>query len=238
MKFQIKHLHQLFLLFFLALFSQNCNTPEVIQVTSKSVSFDKNAVVVEKKMDSDRWQQRAEYTMDVDFDHTQHQYKGKQKLVYFNNSPDALDKVFFHLYMNAFQPGSCMDVRSRTISDPDPRVTDRIFKLKPNEIGYLKVKNLTLNGVPCQFEHNGTILEVKLPKSIDPLTKVFFECEFEGQVSLQIRRNGRMNREGVDYSMAQWYPKMCEYDIKVGTQTRMWVENFMAFGAILMSPLI
>jgi Peptidase family M1 domain len=213
MKFQRnKYLYKLFFLFLGALCSQNCNTPAVVEVTSKSVSFDKNNVSFEKKMDSDRWQQRAEYTINVDFDHTQHQYKGKQKLVYFNNSPDALDKAFFHLYMNAFQPGSSMDVRSRTISDPDPRVTDRISKLKPNEIGYLKVKNLTLNGVPCQFEHNGTILEVKLPKSIDPLTKVVFECEFEGQVSLQIRRNGRMSREGVDYSMAQWYPKMCEYD--------------------------
>jgi Peptidase family M1 domain len=212
MKYYTNHMHKLFLLFLIAIFAQNCSTPEVVQVTSKSVSFDKNAISNDKKMDSDRWQQRAEYTMNVDFDHTQHQYKGKQKLTYYNNSPDALDKVFFHLYMNAFQPGSSMDERSRTITDPDPRVGDRISKLKPNEIGYLKVKNLTLNGIPCQIEHNGTILEVKLPNKIDPLSKVVFECEFEGQVSLQIRRNGRMNREGVDYSMAQWYPKMCEYD--------------------------
>jgi Peptidase family M1 domain len=212
MKYYTNHLHKLFLLFLIAILAQNCSTPEVVQVTSKSVSFDKNIVSNDKKMDSDRWQQRAEYTMNVDFDHTQHQYKGKQKLVYYNNSPDALDKVFFHLYMNAFQPGSSMDVRSRTIADPDPRVGDRISKLKPNEIGYLKVKNLTLNGVPCQIEHNGTILEVKLPNKIDPLSKVVFECEFDGQVSIQIRRNGRMSREGVDYSMAQWYPKMCEYD--------------------------
>ena len=135
MKFQGKHLHNLFLLFFMALFSQNCSTPEVVRVTPKSVSFDKYAVSNEKKMDSDRWQQRGEYTMNVDFDHTQHQYKGTQRLVYYNNSPDALDKVFFHLYMNAFQPGSSMDERSRTIIDPDPRVGDRISKLRPNEIG-------------------------------------------------------------------------------------------------------
>jgi Peptidase family M1 domain len=212
MKFYTNHLHKLFLLFLMAIIAQDCSSPEVIQVTSKSVSFDKNASTSDKKSDSERWQQRAEYTMNVDFDHTQHQYKGSQKLIYYNNSPDALDKVFFHLYMNAFQPGSSMDVRSRTITDPDPRVSDRISKLKPNEEGYLKIKKLTLNGTPCQIEHNGTILEVKLPKNIEPLSKVVFECEFEGQVSLQIRRNGRMSREGVDYSMAQWYPKICEYD--------------------------
>lgn len=74
--------------------------------------------------DSSYWQQAVDYTMDIDFDIDTYQYKGKQKLVYTNNSPDVLDKVFYHLYFNAFQPGSQMDVRSRTIRDPDRRVRD------------------------------------------------------------------------------------------------------------------
>ena len=199
------HQTRLLTIVFAAFILQNCTTPKATQSSASGMSID-------KKIEYERWQQRAEYTMSVDFDHTKHQYSGKQKLVYYNNSTDPLDKVFYHLYMNAFQPGSSMDVRSRTISDPDPRVGERISKLKPNEIGFLDVKKLTLDGVPCQFEHNGTILEVKLPNKIAPLSKVVFECEFEGQVPIQIRRNGRMSREGVDYSMAQWYPKMCEYD--------------------------
>ena len=160
----------------------------------------------------DRWQQKVSYSMDIDFDVTKHQYKGKQTLVYSNNSPDVLDKAFYHLYFNAFQPGSMMDVRSRTISDPDSRVRDRIFKLKPDEIGYLKVISLKQNGKPVSFEHVGTILEVTLNEPIQPKSKVTFEMEFEGQVPLQIRRSGRDNKEGVNYSMTQWYPKMCEYD--------------------------
>ena len=63
-----------------------------------------------------------------------YQYKGKQTLVYTNNSPDVLNRVYYHLYFNAFQPGSEMAVRSRTIADPDRRVMDRIFKLKEDEI--------------------------------------------------------------------------------------------------------
>jgi len=35
---------------------------------------------------------------------------------------------------------------------------------------------------------------------------------FSSQVPLQIRRSGRNNAESIDYSMAQWYPKLCEYD--------------------------
>ena len=39
---------------------------------------------------------------------------GKQKLNYTNNSPDTLDKIFIHLFWNAFQPNSMMDVSSRS----------------------------------------------------------------------------------------------------------------------------
>lgn len=160
----------------------------------------------------DRWQQRAEYGMEIDFDVEKHQYKGMQTLKYYNNSPDTLDRVFYHLYFNAFQPNSMMDVRSRTIADPDYRVGGRISKLGPDEIGYIKVKSLKQDGQAVQFETVGTILEVELTEPILPNSTATFVMDFDAQVPLQIRRSGRNNREGIDYSMAQWYPKMCEYD--------------------------
>lgn len=158
------------------------------------------------------WQQHVAYSMDIDVDVQNHQFTGKQKLVYTNNSPDELKRVFFHLYFNAFQPGSMMDVRSRTISDPDPRVGDRIAALAENEIGWLRVSTLTMNGKPVSFTEVGTILEVDLPKVIAPGSKTTFEMTFDAQVPLQIRRSGWMNKEGIELSMAQWYPKICEYD--------------------------
>ncbi len=164
--------------------------------------------------DSSYWQQAVDYTMDIDFDIDTYQYKGKQKLVYTNNSPDVLDKVFYHLYFNAFQPGSQMDVRSRTIRDPDRRVRDRISKLKPNEIGYIKVNSLKQNGSAVSFETVGTILEVVLNSPIKPGESVTFEMDFDAQVPVQIRRSGRNSKEGIALSMAQWYPKLAEYDFE------------------------
>lgn len=159
------------------------------------------------------WQQKVEYNIDVDFDHIKHQFKGIEELNYYNNSPDTLKKVFFHLYYNAFQPGSMMDVRSRTISDPDRRVGSRIANLKPDEIGYQKIDKLTYNGKKVDYEVNGTILEITLPKGgLKPGKKAVFNIEFNSQVPVQIRRTGRKNKEGIDYSMAQWYPKIAEYD--------------------------
>ena len=168
-----------------------------------------------------RWQQRVNYKMKIDVDATKNQFKGQQKLEYTNNSDKTLDKVFYHLYWNAFQPNSSMDVRSQELGktmingrqDWDPRVKDRISKLKPEEIGFQKIISLKMNGVPQPFKYHETILEVNLTKAILPKTKVVFEMEFEAQVPLQIRRSGRDNPgTGVRFSMSQWYPKMCEYD--------------------------
>ena len=89
--------------------------------------------------------------MNIDFDVKNHQFTGTQTLIYENNSPDELNHLYYHLFFNAFQPGSMMDVRSQTISDPDKRVGDRISKLKSNEIGYQKIKSLKLNGTPLKF---------------------------------------------------------------------------------------
>ncbi|MGC1242991.1 MAG: M1 family metallopeptidase [Chryseosolibacter sp.] len=161
-----------------------------------------------------RWQQRVEYTMDVRLDATTHKLKGTQKLTYYNNSKDTLNKVYYHLYFNAFQPGSMMDVRSRNIMDPDPRVGDRIASLKENEIGYQHIQSLKQDGKEVSHHTVGTLLEVTLKRPILPGGKTVFDMEFEAQVPVQVRRSGRNNREGIAYSMTQWYPKIAEYDYR------------------------
>ena len=172
------------------------------------------------------WQQHVDYTMDIDMNVTNYQFNGKQKLVYTNNSPDNLDKVFYHLFFNAFQPNSEMDARVQTIEDPDSRMApnigtkenpvfeSRIAKLKPNEIGYQKIISLKQDGVPVKFEVIGTILKVTLNKPILAGSKTTFDMEFKAQVPVQIRRSGRNNKGGVALSMTQWYPKLAEYDFE------------------------
>ncbi|MVN21779.1 M1 family metallopeptidase [Mucilaginibacter arboris] len=170
---------------------------------------------------SNRWQQRVNYTMVVNMNVQTNRFTGIQKLEYTNNSPDTLKRVFYHLYWNAFQPNSMMDMRSRELGntiinkkqDWDARVKDRIQKLTPQEIGYQKVLSLKLNGIAQKYKTEETILVVDLDKPILPHGKVVFDMVFEAQVPLQIRRSGRDNPQtGVRYSMSQWYPKMCEYD--------------------------
>ena len=160
------------------------------------------------------WQQHVDYKMEVNMDVETLNYKGVQKLVYTNNSPDTLNMVFFHLYFNAFQPGSEMDVRSRTIADPDSRVMNKIQNLAKEDQGFLRVNNLTQNGLELVSKLSGTILEVDLESPILPGGQTSFELDFEGQVPLIVRRAGKNSKEGVALSMAQWFPKLAEYDFE------------------------
>jgi hypothetical protein len=118
-----------------------------------------------------------------------------------------------------------MDVRSRELGkntmtnrrgdvmkDWDARVTDRIQKLTPTEIGYQRVSAITINGKAQKLIEHETILEVQLTNPIAPKNSAKLSLVFESQVPKQIRRTGRDNAEGVRYSMSQWYPKMVEYD--------------------------
>ena len=174
---------------------------------------------------ADRWQQHINYNIKAVLDVNTNIIKGTEEIVYTNNSTDTLRKVYFHLYWNAFQPNSSMDVRSRELGkntmtnrrgdvmkDWDARVTDRIQKLTPTEIGYQRVSAITINGKAQKLIEHETILEVQLTNPIAPKNSAKLSLVFESQVPKQIRRTGRDNAEGVRYSMSQWYPKMVEYD--------------------------
>jgi len=158
------------------------------------------------------WQQAVDYTIEVEMDHETAQYNGTQTVVYTNNSPETLKKVFFHLYYNAFQPGSEMAVRLKSAADKNRRFKVDLDSLKPEQQGYLRVKNLTQDGVVLSPEESETILEVPLAKPLASGESTTFSLNFEGQVPDVIRRAGKNSAEGIAFSMAQWYPKMAEYD--------------------------
>ena len=164
------------------------------------------------KAQAQYWQQHAEYYMDFKMDVSDFSFTGDQELEYTNNSPDTITKVYYHLFFNAFRPGSQMDVRSRTIRDPDRRVGSRIFELEENDYGELNVLSLKQNGRSLEISQRETILLAKLNKPLMPGEKTILDMKFEGQVPKQIRRSGKMSKEGVHLTMTQWFPKLSEYD--------------------------
>lgn len=158
------------------------------------------------------WQQRIHCEMDIRFDVKNHRYTGTQRLVYQNNSPDTLDRIYYHLYFNAFQPGSEMISWTERLPDPDIRILSRFKTLTADEVGYLRVHSLAQEGAPVPYRESRTILEVTLARPVPPGQSTVLDMTFDAQVPVQIRRSGRFNAEGIHYSMAQWFPKVCNYD--------------------------
>lgn len=167
------------------------------------------------------WQQKADYKIEIDVDDINSRYDGKMKVVYTNNSPDQLKKVYFHLYYNAFQPGSAMDLRLQNIEDPDSRMMkkdengkniSKISVLDQNDIGYIKINSIKQNGENLNYKISGTIMEVNLAESLNPGKSISLDLDWKAQVPEMIRRGGKNSAEGVALTMTQWYPKIAAYD--------------------------
>ncbi len=167
------------------------------------------------------YQQYAKYKMDIDVDAANFTYQGKQTLDYRNNSPDELKVAYFHLYWNAFKAGSMMDQRVQSQGvNADGRlakrvgntVVSRLSEIPKSEEGAQNIRWIKQNGKDLKFEIQGTVMKVFLAESIKPNSSTTFTMEWDANIPMQIRRAGRNNREGVDMTMTQWYPKIAEYD--------------------------
>lgn len=163
------------------------------------------------------YQQHAKYKMEIDVDAEHFTYKGKQTLTYTNNSPDELKVAYFHLYWNAFKPGSMMDqnVANQGVNG-DSRLqvggVSRLASIPIDEEGVQNIRSIKQNGVDLRFEIQETIMKVVLNEPIKPNSSTVFTLDWDAVVPYQIRRSGRNNREGIDMTMTQWYPKIAEYD--------------------------
>ena len=84
----------------------SCNSTKKVTTSNQSIVAPPQVPAVHSPTKSTYWQQHVDYTMEVDMNVKNFRYTGTQELVYTNNSPDTLHRVFYHLYFNAFQPGT------------------------------------------------------------------------------------------------------------------------------------
>jgi aminopeptidase N len=175
------------------------------------------------------WQQDVHYRIKADINEKTDIISGHMQLTYWNNSPDTLYEVFFHLYENAFQPGSYYDDLHRN------------NKVKPL---YGKYEKQGLGTVVLSFKHedeeleqelDNTIMRVKLRKPILPGTSTRFELDFKTYFdSGSIRRRNKVfNSYGYKhYDGTHWYPIICVYDpkFKWTTDQHLGREFYANFG--------
>ena len=159
------------------------------------------------------WQQKADYKMDIVLDETSRSLFGESIINYYNNSPDTLNKVYLHLYPNAFQPGSVKFKEYKTGRfGRDSR--RKFFKNWKNEYSaeikinecYVSQNNQILSNT---FKIEDTILELPLTQPILPKSNVKISIKWTHVIGQHIERYGYNNGQ---YNMSQWYPKLVVYD--------------------------
>lgn len=166
--------------------------------------------------DKTYWQQDVQYKIDARIDETTDIIEATENLQYWNNSPDTLRFVYFHLWQNAFVKGSHLhELEEATNFKP------RLGKYEKQGLGTV-VDEWVVDGVSAKTELDNTIIKVYLPKSLYPGAKTTFSLKFKTYYDKGATRR-RMQMWDAwgyrHYNGVQWFPKMCVYDRKFGWDT-------------------
>lgn len=166
--------------------------------------------------DEGYWQQDVHYRIQARLDDEKDQMDANLTLDYWNNSPDTLRHVFFHLYQNAYEQGSYMYNMDdgEPIGPPDPqarRGTD--------------IKDLTVDGKPAITELDNTVMRVEMPAPLAPGARATFRCTFTTYWGGYRRMKvfGLDGREHFDGT--HWYPRISVYDRQHGWDTYQHLGN-------------
>jgi len=154
------------------------------------------------------FQQDIRYTISARLDEPAGVLTGSGRMLYRNNSPDTLTTMAFHLYLNAFRPGSrwarreaAENGRSWYAILPDPYYA------------YQRLERVSVGGTEVAVRYPGapdsTVAEFTLPTRLPPGDSLTVVLEWEARLSVVPRRQGRRGRR---FDFAQWYPEVAVYD--------------------------
>ncbi len=165
---------------------------------------------------SDYWQQDVHYSISANIDEATDIITATEKLTYWNNSPNNLDFVFFHLYQQAFQPNSYYDKLHKS------NRKGTYFGRYEREGKGTEITSLKINGEDVKVEYDNTIFKVYLPTPLKPGASVVFDIDFKtyfDQGSMRRRMKTFRSSGYKHYDGVHWYPRISVYDRKFGWTT-------------------
>jgi hypothetical protein len=186
------------------------------------------------------WQQDVSYKIKATLDDSLDMLDAELTLTYYNNSPDVLNEVYFHLYQNAFQPGSYYDDLQK-----NNKIQTKYGKNEKDKKGEV-VESVQINGRTVEPTFDNTIMKIKLPNPLAPNGNIEFKIKFKSYFGDggNVRRRMKMFRDkwgNKQYDGVHWYPRICVYDRKFGWATdqhlgREFYGDFGTYDAELTLP--
>lgn len=168
------------------------------------------------------WQQDVHYKIKADINERSNVISATEDLTYYNNSPDTLTFVYFHLYQNAFQPGSYFDQLTRANG-----VTPQYGKYEEQKKN-TEILQLTSNGIALKREADNTVVKVYLNKPLLPNDSVTFNMAFNSYFDTGSQRRRMKTFEvfgNTHFDGVHWYPRIAVYDRKFGWETDQHMEK-------------
>ncbi len=177
-----------------------------------------------KKPHAAYWQQDVHYKLKAKLDDKENVFDGEESLTYYNNSPDELSFVYFHLYNNAQTKDSYLAELYEK--------NNYNLKFDKNRSAGLGtyVETVTVNGNMLRTELDNTILKVYLPSPLKPGEAVVIDMKFKTYFSAAEAIRNRMKMfmskgNNKHYDLVHWYPRISVYDSKFGWDTEQHMDH-------------
>ena len=191
------------------------------------------------------WQMRADYDIKCELDEVNNKLYGSEVITYYNNSPDVLNYLWMQLDEN--QHSSVNNANYQSGNPMQSQMTDKALdiideKKTDNGYGFNIVKLTDMAGKPMKHFINKTMMKVDLAKPLMPGQKISFKVEWNYKLAdrsnFQKFGGARGGYEPFEdgnnnYTMTQWYPRMCKYGDEVGWQNHQFTgrgEFTLSFG--------
>ena len=154
------------------------------------------------------FQQEVNYDINVALDDKLHELNADITMEYTNNSPDALNFIWMHLWPNAYKNGKTA-LAKQQYRDGDLFM----FYAMDKSLGYIDQLDFKVNGTTVKWEYHPKhidIAKVMLNKPLLPGETIEINTPFHVKLpSGKISRLGHLNQS---YQITQWYPKPAVYD--------------------------
>lgn len=158
----------------------------------------------------DYWQQEVNYTIDVKLNDVDHMLSAFEEFEYINNSPDALDTIYIHLWPNACKNGET------ALAKQQYRDKNADLKYGGDDLrGFIDSLDFKVNGTKVKWEYHPENIDIcflVLNSPLQPGTSLKVSTPFRIKIpSGQISRLGHIEQS---YQITQWYPKPAVYDAR------------------------
>jgi hypothetical protein len=176
------------------------------------------------------WQNNSKYEIEVDFNPFTRYLEGTSKIIYYNNSPDSLNRIVLRLYQEIFSAGASRD-----------------WPFNPDKLtaGITITRFVVGDSVIVSEEFSyltkvGTLTSVRLQKLLPPLDSIKIEVDWNYFIAETNLRTG--SYDSTTYFIAYWYPEVavCDdidnWDAIIYSGTQEFYNDFSSFSVKISVP--